>query len=69
MVRGADIAGVGSHGSALGTVSARGQLRGTSLPVVDGLIAATAPEHDLTLVTWNAKDFTGSGVALANPWD
>lgn len=51
-----------------GALSAQARLRGTPLPVVDGLIAATALEHDLTLVTRNSRDFTASGVALVNPW-
>jgi toxin FitB len=33
------------------------------------MIAATALEHDLTVVTRNVKDFAGLGVALFNPWD
>ena len=33
------------------------------------MIAATAIEHDLTLVTRNTKDFADLGVALLNPWD
>lgn len=42
---------------------------GRTLPVIDGLLAATALHHDLTLVTRNTKDFAGLGVALANPWE
>lgn len=41
---------------------------GRPLPVMDGLIAATALEHDLTLVTRNVGDFAGAGVPLLNPW-
>jgi len=52
-----------------GALSAQARLRGTPLPVVDGLIAATALEHGLTLVTRNSKDFVRSGVAIANPWE
>jgi predicted nucleic acid-binding protein len=33
------------------------------------MIAATALEHGLTLVTRNVKDFAGLGVDLLNPWD
>ena len=40
-----------------------------TLAVVDGVIAATALQHDLTLVTRNVKDFASLGVALLNPWD
>jgi predicted nucleic acid-binding protein len=39
-----------------------------SLPVVDGLIAATARVHNLTLVTRNVKDFERFDVPVLNPW-
>jgi len=51
-----------------GRASADAQLRGTPLSAVDGLIASTALEYGLTLVTRNVKDFAGTGVALVNPW-
>lgn len=50
-------------------LSATAKQRGTPLAVVDGLIAATALEHDLTLVTRNTRDFAGLGVTLLNPWE
>ena len=37
-------------------------------PVVDGLIAATALVHGLTVVTRNTIDFLPTGVPLLNPW-
>ena len=37
-------------------------------PLRDGLIAATALEHTLTVVTRNTADFLASGVRLLNPW-
>jgi predicted nucleic acid-binding protein len=39
------------------------------LPVVDGLLAATALERDLVLVTRNTADVERTGVALVNPFD
>ena len=38
------------------------------LPVVDGLLAATAKVLDLTLVTRNVADVEGTGVELLNPF-
>jgi predicted nucleic acid-binding protein len=35
---------------------------------VDGLLAATALEHDLTLVTRNEADFDGLGIRVLNPF-
>lgn len=37
-------------------------------PVRDGLIAATALVHGMTVVTRNTSDFEPTGVALLNPW-
>jgi predicted nucleic acid-binding protein len=39
------------------------------LPVIDGLLAATAKAHGLTLVTRNTADLARSGATLLNPWD
>lgn len=41
--------------------------KGKVLPVLDSLIAATALQHHLTLVTENVKDFVYTGVKLFNP--
>jgi predicted nucleic acid-binding protein len=38
------------------------------LPVIDGLLAATALHHNLTLVTRNTKDVARTGVPVFNPW-
>ena len=38
------------------------------LPVIDGLLAATAIEHDLVLVTRNIADVERTGVATENPF-
>ena len=39
-----------------------------SLPVVDGLMAATALVHGLTLVTRNVRDVAGTGAVVLNPF-
>ena len=39
-----------------------------NVPVVDGLLAATAKAHNLTLVTRNTQDVQGLGVDLLNPF-
>lgn len=38
-------------------------------PVVDGLMAATAKVHRLTLVTRNVADVARTGVAVLNPFE
>lgn len=38
------------------------------LPVIDGLLAATAEQHNLTLVTRNTADLTAAAIALYDPW-
>jgi toxin FitB len=38
------------------------------LPVIDGLLAATALHHNLTFVTRNTKDVAATGVPVFNPW-
>lgn len=38
-------------------------------PVRDGLIAATALVHRMTVVTRNVGDFAPTGVATLNPWE
>ena len=39
------------------------------IPVVDGLLAATAKTHALSLATRNASDVEGLGAAVVNPFD
>ena len=39
------------------------------IPVIDGLLAATARVHDMTLVTRNTTDVEGLGVPVLNPFD
>ena len=42
--------------------------KGRSLPAIDSLLAATALEHNLVLVTCNFKDVADLPMAVANPW-
>ena len=51
-----------------GILAGECQTKGRGLSVADGLIAATALEHDLTVVTRNVRDFDGLGVGVFNPW-
>ncbi len=45
------------------------QKTGRVLPNWDSLIAATALEHDLTIITRNTDDFTSTGARVLNVWD
>ena len=38
------------------------------VPVIDGLLAATAVRYDLTLVTRNDRDLAGLGATVFNPF-
>ena len=40
----------------------------TPIPVIDGLLAATAFERNLTFVTRNTSDVAATGVPVFNPW-
>jgi predicted nucleic acid-binding protein len=51
-----------------GRMVAEAQRRGRHLPLVDGLLLATAAVHSLTLVTRNERDCADRGVPVLNPW-
>lgn len=51
-----------------GVLAADAQRAGRPIAIVDGLLAATALEHKLTVVTRNGADFAGTGVPILNPW-
>jgi predicted nucleic acid-binding protein len=51
-----------------GRLIAQCETRGRPLGAMDGLIAATASVHGLTLVTRNTSDFESSLKSLLNPW-
>ena len=40
-----------------------------TVPVIDGLLAATATAHRLVLVTRNTRDFADLGIQLLNPFE
>ena len=52
-----------------GVLSGEAEARGEPAPVIDALLAATALEHGLTLVTRNTQDYQALGVRLLNPWE
>ena len=51
-----------------GSMIAARESTGRPMPFIDSLMAATALEHNLTLVTRNEDDFTHIGVKIMNLW-
>lgn len=51
-----------------GRISAKASAAKSPLPVIDGLLAATALHRNLTFVTRNTKDISAAGVPTFNPW-
>jgi predicted nucleic acid-binding protein len=51
------------------TLTANMENSGHPLPVMDGLIAATAMQHNLIIATRNVADFQPCGVPVINPWE
>ena len=51
-----------------GKLRAQATVLGKTLPVIDGLIAATALHHNLAIVTRNRGDLEQSGVTVVDPW-
>jgi toxin FitB len=49
-----------------GSIAAESQRKGKALPVIDGLLAATALHHNLTVVSRNAADFPN--LPVLDPW-
>jgi len=52
-----------------GEMCARVETVGKTMAAFDSIIAATAAEHGLALVTRNTQDFAAASVMLINPWD
>jgi len=51
-----------------GDLKADLETKGRPMPTIDSLMAATALERDLILVTRNDSAFTDTGVKILNPW-
>jgi predicted nucleic acid-binding protein len=51
-----------------GLLTAAARNSGIVLPVIGGLLAATALEYNLTLVTRDTGQIPSMGVAVFNPW-
>ena len=41
---------------------------GRPLPAIDSLLAASAAQHGLSMVTRNSRDFADLGLDVINPW-
>lgn len=54
--------------SAWGRVSGAAARTSRTVPVIDGLLVATALHHGLTLVTRNVAHAEGLGVDVLDPW-
>jgi predicted nucleic acid-binding protein len=52
-----------------GDISARVQQAGLTLPVIDGLLAATAVRHGLHVMTRNKPHFAATGALVVDPWN
>ena len=52
-----------------GWLAAETGRRGRTLSVIDGLLAATAIHHNLTIVSRDESDFASTPVAILNPWE
>jgi len=51
-----------------GQLASEARRKGTPLTVIDGLLAATALHHNLTVVSRNSSDFANTQVQVLNPW-
>lgn len=52
-----------------GEMTAQLRRQGLPMAVMDSLIAATALQHKMVLVTRNVADFKSTGLSLLNPWE
>jgi len=51
-----------------GVLAAQAKSIGKPLPILDGLLAATAIHYNLTVVSRNTSDFANAQVPVLNPW-
>ena len=52
-----------------GWLTAEAARKGKPLAAIDGLLAATALHHNLTIVSRNVGDFAHTQVPILNPWE
>jgi predicted nucleic acid-binding protein len=52
-----------------GFLAASAKSKGKPLSAIDGLLAATAIHHNLTIVSRNVGDFANTQVPVVNPWE
>jgi predicted nucleic acid-binding protein len=52
-----------------GLLAAQAKRNGVTLPIVDGLLAATALHYNLTMVSCNVRDLAAAQVTALNPWE
>jgi toxin FitB len=52
-----------------GLIAADAKQRGKGLSVIDGLLAATALHHNLTVISRDTSNFTNARVQVLNPWE
>jgi predicted nucleic acid-binding protein len=51
-----------------GRISARAELAGRPVPVIDAMLGATAVVHGLSVVTRNSSDIARTGAPIVDPW-
>jgi predicted nucleic acid-binding protein len=51
-----------------GRIAGSAAAKKSPVPVIDGLLAATALHHNLIFVTRNTRDLAATGATLFNPW-
>lgn len=52
-----------------GRIAGKAKRESRAIEAIDGLLAATALQYNLTLVTRNTREVALTGVAFLNPWE